>query len=143
MRKLIDQWLNDHDNPRHKKVVSWMWRLLIGGILAVFLLFFGLSLTDLPSVAELENPETNVYDIRLVKHEDGYMYGIFCVERKDETKLTFGKSSSASLAGNNAHGNDRPANSIILQSQVMTCTLVATNDTFQLSTSAPWQHLSP
>ena len=30
--------------------------------------------------------ETNVYDMRLTKHEDGYIYGIFCVERHDETK---------------------------------------------------------
>ncbi|RRQ47235.1 glycosidase [Chryseobacterium sp. SC28] len=29
------------------------------------------------------NPDTNVYDMRLVEHEDGYIYGIFCTERKD------------------------------------------------------------
>lgn len=29
------------------------------------------------------NPDTNVYDMRLVQHEDGYIYGIFCTERKD------------------------------------------------------------
>lgn len=27
--------------------------------------------------------ETNVYDIRLTKHQDGYIYGVFCSERKD------------------------------------------------------------
>ncbi len=27
--------------------------------------------------------ETNVYDMRLTKHEDGYIYGIFCSESKD------------------------------------------------------------
>ena len=27
--------------------------------------------------------ETNIYDMRLVKHEDGYIYGIYCSERKD------------------------------------------------------------
>lgn len=27
--------------------------------------------------------ETNVYDIRLTKHEDGYIYGVFCSESKD------------------------------------------------------------
>ncbi|MCL2286592.1 MAG: glycosidase [Firmicutes bacterium] len=32
---------------------------------------------------ETENPDTNVYDMRLVKHEDGYIYGLFCTERKD------------------------------------------------------------
>lgn len=29
--------------------------------------------------------ETNVYDMRLVKHEDGWIYGIFCSESKDKT----------------------------------------------------------
>ena len=29
------------------------------------------------------NPDTNVYDMRLVAHEDGWIYGIFCTERKD------------------------------------------------------------
>ena len=27
--------------------------------------------------------ETNVYDMRLAKHEDGYIYGVFCSESKD------------------------------------------------------------
>ena len=31
-------------------------------------------------------PATNVYDMRLTRHEDGWIYGIFCVERHDETK---------------------------------------------------------
>ena len=29
------------------------------------------------------NPDTNAYDMRLIKHEDGWIYGIFCTERKD------------------------------------------------------------
>ncbi len=29
------------------------------------------------------NPDTNVYDMRLTAHEDGWIYGIFCSERKD------------------------------------------------------------
>ncbi len=29
--------------------------------------------------------ETNVYDMRLTKHEDGYIYGVFCSESKDMT----------------------------------------------------------
>jgi 4-O-beta-D-mannosyl-D-glucose phosphorylase len=27
---------------------------------------------------ETGNPDTNVYDMRLVKHEDGWIYGLFC-----------------------------------------------------------------
>jgi len=32
---------------------------------------------------ENDAEETNVYDMRLTAHEDGWIYGIFCVERKD------------------------------------------------------------
>ena len=38
--------------------------------------------------------ETNVYDMRLTKHEDGYIYGIFCSESKD----TSSKDLSAAVA---------------------------------------------
>ncbi|HHX61120.1 MAG TPA: glycosidase [Epulopiscium sp.] len=33
---------------------------------------------------DTEEKETNVYDMRLTKHEDGYIYGVFCSESKDE-----------------------------------------------------------
>lgn len=29
--------------------------------------------------------DTNVYDMRLTKHEDGWIYGLFCSERKDKS----------------------------------------------------------
>ncbi|MDR3340395.1 MAG: glycosidase [Candidatus Symbiothrix sp.] len=32
---------------------------------------------------ETEDPTTNMYDMRLTAHEDGWIYGIFCAERKD------------------------------------------------------------
>ncbi len=38
--------------------------------------------------------ETNVYDMRLTKHEDGWIYGIFCSESKDHTS----KDLSAAVA---------------------------------------------
>lgn len=31
-------------------------------------------------------PATNVYDMRLTQHEDGWIYGLFCVERHDDVK---------------------------------------------------------
>ncbi|MBE8716160.1 4-O-beta-d-mannosyl-d-glucose phosphorylase Mgp130 [Cellvibrio polysaccharolyticus] len=41
---------------------------------------------DFPiTLPETERPDTNVYDMRLTAHEDGYIYGLFCTERKDET----------------------------------------------------------
>ena len=36
----------------------------------------------LPKTDEID---TNVYDMRLTKHEDGWIYGLFCSERKDKT----------------------------------------------------------
>ncbi len=42
------------------------------------------------------DPEMNVYDMRLVSHEDGWIYGTFCAERKDLSKPG---DSSAALAG--------------------------------------------
>ena len=35
------------------------------------------------SLPDVEDPETNVYDMRLTAHEDGWIYGLFCAERKD------------------------------------------------------------
>ena len=37
----------------------------------------------LPQTAE---PDTSVYDMRLTRHEDGLIYGLFCAERKDPSK---------------------------------------------------------
>jgi 4-O-beta-D-mannosyl-D-glucose phosphorylase len=32
---------------------------------------------------ETKEPDTNIYDIRVVLHEDGWIYGLFCTERRD------------------------------------------------------------
>ncbi|MCR5361496.1 MAG: glycosidase [Bacteroidales bacterium] len=34
----------------------------------------------------LDAPATNVYDMRLTRHEDGWIYGLFCVERHDDSQ---------------------------------------------------------
>ena len=34
-------------------------------------------------IPQTEEPDTNVYDMRLIAHEDGWIYGILCTERKD------------------------------------------------------------
>ena len=80
MRKLIDQWLNNHDNPRHKTMITWMWRLLFGGLIAFVMLFIGLSFTNLPSVAELENPKTNLAS--QVFAENGEILGKYYTENR-------------------------------------------------------------
>jgi len=44
----------------------------------------GFRFRDAPLVIpETDDPDTNVYDMRLVRHEDGWIYGLFCTERKD------------------------------------------------------------
>ena len=35
---------------------------------------------------ELDDPAVNVYDMRLTAHEDGWIYGVFCVERHDPSR---------------------------------------------------------
>ena len=35
---------------------------------------------------ELDDKETNLYDMRLVRHADGWIYGLFCAERHDDSK---------------------------------------------------------
>jgi 4-O-beta-D-mannosyl-D-glucose phosphorylase len=47
---------------------------------------------------ETADPDTNVYDMRLTRHEDGWIYGVFCSERKDPA-APFGDTSSATAAG--------------------------------------------
>ncbi len=43
--------------------------------------------------------ETNVYDMRLTEHEDGWIYGIFCAERHDDTAEAGDLSSAVAEAG--------------------------------------------
>jgi len=45
------------------------------------------------------NPDTNLYDMRLTMHEDGFIYGIFCTERKDPNASNDDTSSAIANAG--------------------------------------------
>lgn len=61
---------------------------------------------DLPVVLpETEAPDTNVYDMRLVLHEDGWIYGLFCTERKDPAAPP-GDTSQALAKGGIARTRD-------------------------------------
>jgi len=57
------------------------------------------------TMPETDNPDTNVYDMRLVKHEDGWIYGLFCTERKDPDAKP-GDLSSAVAQGGMARTKD-------------------------------------
>jgi 4-O-beta-D-mannosyl-D-glucose phosphorylase len=48
---------------------------------------------------ETENPDTNVYDMRLVQHEDGWIYGLFCTERRDPAAKPGDQSSAIAQCG--------------------------------------------
>ncbi|MBE8712449.1 glycoside hydrolase family 130 protein [Sphingobacterium hungaricum] len=55
---------------------------------------------DFPIVIpETEDPDTNIYDMRLTAHEDGWVYGIFCSEKKDPNALPGDLSSAVASAG--------------------------------------------
>jgi len=48
---------------------------------------------------ETEDPDTNVYDVRLTQHEDGWIYGIFCTERRDPTAPPYDQSMAVAACG--------------------------------------------
>jgi 4-O-beta-D-mannosyl-D-glucose phosphorylase len=51
------------------------------------------------TMPETENPDTNVYDVRFTKHEDGWIYGLFCSERKDPNAPENDTSSANAQCG--------------------------------------------
>jgi len=60
----------------------------------------GFRFTGKPLVWEdIDAEETNQYDMRLVHHEDGWIYGIYCSERKDPEAPAFDTSSAVAQAG--------------------------------------------
>ncbi|MBY0346680.1 MAG: glycosidase, partial [Hydrotalea flava] len=44
-------------------------------------------------------PDTNIYDMRLVAHEDGWIYGIFCTERRDPSAPEGDQSAAIAQCG--------------------------------------------
>ena len=51
------------------------------------------------AIPETENPDINIYDMRLTAHEDGWIYGIFCSERKDPDAPEGDLSAAIATAG--------------------------------------------
>lgn len=48
---------------------------------------------------ETADPDVNVYDVRVVRHEDGWIYGLFCTERKDPKVPEWDTSSAVAQCG--------------------------------------------
>jgi 4-O-beta-D-mannosyl-D-glucose phosphorylase len=60
----------------------------------------GFRFWDYPVVMpETAEPETNVYDMRLTAHQDGWIYGLFCAERKDPAAAPGDLSSAVAQCG--------------------------------------------
>ena len=60
----------------------------------------GFRFWDYPVVMpETAEPETNVYDMRLTAHQDGWVYGLFCAERKDPAAAPGDLSSAVAQCG--------------------------------------------
>jgi 4-O-beta-D-mannosyl-D-glucose phosphorylase len=60
----------------------------------------GFHFWDYPvTMPETNKPDTNIYDIRLVKHEDGWIYGLFCTERRDPSAKESDQSSAIAQCG--------------------------------------------
>lgn len=55
---------------------------------------------DYPIVMPETNvPDTNIYDMRLVQHEDGWIYGLFCTERRDPNASPSDQSAAIAQCG--------------------------------------------
>ena len=51
------------------------------------------------TLPETDEPDVNVYDMRLTQHEDGWIYGLFCTERKDPNAPQGDESAANAQAG--------------------------------------------
>ena len=71
--------------------------------------FFAVAESDRPTegfrfwdkpveLPDTEPGETNVYDMRLTKHEDGWIYGVFCSESKDLSNPDLGAAVAAAVS---------------------------------------------
>lgn len=55
---------------------------------------------DFPiTMPETDLPDGNVYDIRLISHQDGWVYGLFCTERKDPQAKKGDESAAVAQCG--------------------------------------------
>lgn len=51
------------------------------------------------NIPETKDPDTNVYDMRLTQHEDGWIYGLFCTERRDPKATEADQSAAHAQCG--------------------------------------------
>ncbi len=51
------------------------------------------------TIPQTDDWDTNVYDMRLTQHDDGWIYGVFCTERKDPSSPDGDTSTAMAAAG--------------------------------------------
>ena len=51
------------------------------------------------TMPETDEPDTNIYDMRLTAHEDGWIYGLFCTERRDPEAPAHDQSMAIAACG--------------------------------------------
>ena len=56
------------------------------------------------TMPDTDDPATNIYDMRITQHEDGWIYGVFCAERHDDAQL--GNLSAATATAGIARTKD-------------------------------------
>jgi 4-O-beta-D-mannosyl-D-glucose phosphorylase len=62
--------------------------------------FDGFEFWDRPIfIPETEDPDVNIYDMRIAQHEDGNLYGIFCTERRDSSAGEADQSAAIAQCG--------------------------------------------
>lgn len=60
----------------------------------------GFKFWDYPvELPQTDEPDTNVYDMRLTQHEDGWIYGLFCTERRDPEAPSHDQSMAVAACG--------------------------------------------
>ena len=50
------------------------------------------------TMPDTEDPATNIYDMRVTQHEDGWIYGVFCAERHDDSQPANLSAATATAA---------------------------------------------
>ncbi len=65
---------------QQQRIVKWLWRLSIGGVLAIVLLFVVISFQDLPTFEQIENPKQDVASE--VYTDDMTVIGRYAIENR-------------------------------------------------------------
>lgn len=80
MRKINDFLFGDAERPAFVRIVKLMWLATFAAVIVGILVFVVLAFSDLPSVAQLENPQSN--EASLILGDDGSTIATFYTENR-------------------------------------------------------------